>query len=104
MKTRSLGPGVGEVGVVGYGGWPLSDSSPRPSDNDSVRVIHAALDGGATLIDTADAYCLHDGEVGHNERLVARALATWNGPRETMSFSETLPKYKSRKSFCLYGR
>jgi len=47
-----------------------------------VRVIHAALDGGATLIDTADAYCLHDGEVGHNERLVAKALATWSGPRE----------------------
>lgn len=82
MKTRPLGPGAGAVGRIGYGAWPLSDSSPRPSEAEAVGVIHAALDGGATLIDTADAYCLHDGEVGHNERLVARALATWSGPPE----------------------
>jgi aryl-alcohol dehydrogenase-like predicted oxidoreductase len=33
------------------------------------------LDAGATVIDTADAYCLDEREVGHNERLIARALA-----------------------------
>jgi aryl-alcohol dehydrogenase-like predicted oxidoreductase len=84
MKSASLGPGVGEVGRVGYGAWPLSDSSPRPSEDEAIRVIHAALDGGATLIDTADAYCLHQGESGHNERLVARALSSWSGPRESL--------------------
>lgn len=82
MKTRPLGPDAVEVGIVGYGAWPLSDSDPRPEEDDAVRAIHAALDGGATLIDTADAYCLHQGEVGHNERLVARALASWSGPRD----------------------
>ena len=82
MKTRSLGPDALDVGIVGYGAWPLSDSDPRPEEDDAVRAIHAALDGGATLIDTADAYCLHDGEVGHNERLVSRALASWTGPRD----------------------
>ncbi len=82
MKTRTLGPGAADVGVVGYGAWPLSDSSPRPAEAEAIRVLHAALDGGVTLIDTADAYCLHEGEVGHNERLVAKALASWVGPRE----------------------
>jgi aryl-alcohol dehydrogenase-like predicted oxidoreductase len=51
----------------------------RPSDSEAIRVIHAALDAGMTLIDTADAYCLDAAEVGHNERLIARALRAWRG-------------------------
>ena len=53
-------------------------------DRDDVRavgVLHAALDGGITFLDTADAYCLDDSDVGHNERLIARALASWSGDR-----------------------
>ncbi len=84
MRTRQIGPGGPPVSVVSYGAWPLSDSDPRPSEADATGAVHAALDGGATLIDTADSYCLHDGEVGHNERLVAKALASWNGPRENI--------------------
>ena len=45
----------------------------------SVATIHAALDAGVTLIDTADAYHLHADEVGHNEELIARALRTYGG-------------------------
>ena len=37
-----------------------------------------------TLIDTADAYGLGADEVGHNERLVARALASWGGDRDAV--------------------
>jgi len=81
MRTRSLG-GKRDVSVVSYGAWPLSDSSPRPGEAEAIGVIHAALDGGATLVDTADAYSLHEGEVGHNERLVAKAVDSWSGPRE----------------------
>jgi aryl-alcohol dehydrogenase-like predicted oxidoreductase len=53
-------------------------------DRDEARgldVLHTALDLGVTLLDTADAYCLDDSDVGHNERLIARALASWNGDR-----------------------
>ena len=32
-----------------------------------------------TLIDTADAYHLEPGETGHNERLIAKALASYGG-------------------------
>lgn len=51
-------------------------------DRDETRgidVLHTALDRGVTLFDTADAYCLDDSDIGHNERLIARALATWSG-------------------------
>ncbi len=34
-----------------------------------------------TLIDTADVYCLGEEDIGHNERLVRRALEVWRGPR-----------------------
>ncbi len=51
----------------------------RPDSDRSVRTIHAALDAGVTLIDTADAYHLHADEVGHNESLIAQALASWGG-------------------------
>lgn len=50
-------------------------------DARSIAVLHAALDAGITLFDTADAYCWDDTERGHNERLIARALATWGGDR-----------------------
>jgi aryl-alcohol dehydrogenase-like predicted oxidoreductase len=51
----------------------------RPDTARSVRTIHAALDAGVTLIDTADAYHLHADEVGHNESLIAQALASYGG-------------------------
>jgi aldo/keto reductase family protein len=37
---------------------PLSTKDPRPSPADAEAVVHAALDAGVTLIDTADAYAL----------------------------------------------
>ena len=49
------------------------------ADRDEARalaVLHAALRAGVTLLDTADAYGLDDSETGHNERLIAKALAT----------------------------
>lgn len=61
------------MGCVGLGGMPMSIQG-RPPEDDSVRVIHAALDAGMDFIDTADVYCLDDDDIGHNERLIARAL------------------------------
>lgn len=63
---------------VGMGCMRLS-TEPDRNEARAVAVIHAALDAGITLLDTADAYCWDDSERGHNERLIARALATWNG-------------------------
>jgi aryl-alcohol dehydrogenase-like predicted oxidoreductase len=80
MKFRPLGSSGPPVSAVGFGGMHLSIQG-RPSEDQGVEVIQAALDAGDTLIDTADAYCLDDREVGHNERLIARALRGWKGNR-----------------------
>ena len=64
--------------MIGLGCMRLSTIEPRDPAR-AIAVIHAALDAGATLLDTADAYCLDDHDTGHNERLVAQALKTWSG-------------------------
>jgi len=56
-------------------------TEPERDEGRAVAVLHAAFDAGITLLDTADAYCWDDSERGHNERLIARALATWSGDR-----------------------
>jgi len=76
MQTRTIGPVT--VSAIGLGGMPMSIEG-RPDEARSVRTIHAALDAGVTLIDTADAYHLNAGETGHNERLIAKALASYPG-------------------------
>jgi aryl-alcohol dehydrogenase-like predicted oxidoreductase len=76
MQTRKIGQIA--VGAIGLGGMPMSIEG-RPDEARSIRTIHAALDAGVTLIDTADAYHQHPGETGHNERLIAKALASYAG-------------------------
>lgn len=78
-----LGSGP-NVGSIGLGGMYLSINSGssgtgRPSEEDAIRTIHAALDAGETLIDTADVYCFDDQDYGHNERLIAKAVGTRDG-------------------------
>lgn len=59
----------------------LSTATDR-DDERSIAVLHAALDAGVTFLDTADAYAWDHEEIGHNERLIARALASWTGDCE----------------------
>ena len=75
IPRRKFGVDAPPVAAVGYGGMHLSIQD-RPSEEQGIRVIQAALDAGVTLIDTADVYCLDDSEIGHNERLIARALSS----------------------------
>jgi len=76
MKQRTIGNV--QVGAIGLGGMPMSIEG-RPDAARSIATIHAALDAGVSLIDTADAYHIHADEVGHNETLIAQALAAWSG-------------------------
>jgi aryl-alcohol dehydrogenase-like predicted oxidoreductase len=62
-----------DIFPIGLGAMPMSLSG-RPPEERSIRAIHAALDAGVNLIDTADAYCVDERDVGHNERLIAKAL------------------------------
>jgi aryl-alcohol dehydrogenase-like predicted oxidoreductase len=75
VQNRTIGTTT--VSAIGLGGMPLSIEG-RPEDRGrGVATIHAALDAGITLIDTADAYHEHADEVGHNEVLIAQALASY---------------------------
>jgi aryl-alcohol dehydrogenase-like predicted oxidoreductase len=46
----------------------------RPDEAQAIQCVHAALDAGVRLIDTADVYCLDHRDIGHNEQLIAKAL------------------------------
>src|SRR6201981_3234834 len=68
MRMRTLG-GTGItvspycLGAMMFGAWG------NPDHEDSVRIIHAALDGGINFIDTADVY-----SAGESEEIVGKAL------------------------------
>jgi len=87
MLTRPLGPGAPAVAAVGFGGMPLSIQGRPDDEAAAIRVIHAALDTGMTLLDTANVYCLDDTDIGHNERLVAKALRSWGGRRDGVTLA-----------------
>jgi aryl-alcohol dehydrogenase-like predicted oxidoreductase len=56
----------------------------RPDEAQSIETIHAGLDAGMTLIDTADAYCFGGPDTGHGEVLVAKALRSWSGDQDSV--------------------
>jgi len=68
IPSRSLGPL--DVGCLGLGCMGMTGVYGPTDDTESTRTIHAALDAGVTLFDTADRYGL-----GKNEELVGRALS-----------------------------
>ena len=74
MKETTLGDTGERISAIGFGGMPLSIQG-RPPEDEGRRTLHAAIDAGMTLVDTADVYCLDDGDIGHNERLIAAVLA-----------------------------
>ncbi|MFD5796187.1 aldo/keto reductase [Streptomyces diastatochromogenes] len=76
MRYRTLGDV--RVSAIGLGAMPLSVEG-RPDGTRALATVHAALDAGVTLLDTADSYHLPGQDPGHNELLLARALATYGG-------------------------
>lgn len=85
MSIQQRRIGQFSVSPIGLGAMPVSMArEPRPLEDDAVNTIHAALDAGITLIDTADIYAPTWDTMGHNERIVARALETWGGDRDSI--------------------
>jgi aryl-alcohol dehydrogenase-like predicted oxidoreductase len=67
MQYRTLGRTGIKVSPYGLGALMFATSVGNKDPEDSVRIIHKALDAGINLIDTADAY-------GDSEEVVGRAL------------------------------
>jgi pyridoxine 4-dehydrogenase len=80
MQRRRLGASGPEVGAIGLGCMGMSDFYGPADRAESIATIHAALDSGATLIDTGDFY-----GTGHNEMLIAEALS--GRPRDAYQLS-----------------
>lgn len=59
-------------------------TEPDRDESTAVTVLLTAFDAGITLLDTADAYAHDEADRGHNERLIARAIATWTGDRSLL--------------------
>ncbi len=73
MQFRSLGSSSLNVSTLAFGAWQIGDETywgaPKQSNYDAV--VHAALDVGITLFDTAEMY-----GNGESERALGRALGT----------------------------
>lgn len=84
MQTRQLGPF--NVSAIGLGAMPMSMNNDKvyPEESQAIETIHAALDAGITLIDTADIYAPSWDTMGHNETLVRKALDAYSGSREEL--------------------
>lgn len=88
IPQRTLGSY--SVSAVGMGCMHLSFPNERNPDllnqpDAAIGVIHAALDAGITLLDTADIYGPTWNSMGHNELLVGKAFASWNATPEQRS-------------------
>ncbi|MFI4876339.1 MAG: aldo/keto reductase [Blastopirellula sp. JB062] len=71
MKKRALGRSGIEASVIGFGAWAIGGWTwGGAEESESIRAIHAFLDAGGDLIDTAPIYGF-----GHSEEVVGKAIA-----------------------------
>ena len=71
--TRSLGSSGIEISPIAWGMWRLAEGGR--SAGEAARLVHAALDAGITLLDTADIYGPDNGEpFGAAEALLGAVL------------------------------
>jgi aryl-alcohol dehydrogenase-like predicted oxidoreductase len=69
MELRQLGRSPLKVSAIGLGLMSMSGIYGNADDNESIGVIHHALDSGVNHLDSADMYGW-----GHNETLLGKAL------------------------------
>src|SRR5438132_12248114 len=69
METRALGKAPFKVSAIGLGLMSMSGVYGNANDEESIRVIHHAIDKGINFLDSADMYGW-----GHNEELLGKAL------------------------------
>ena len=81
--TRQLGYTVIQVNAIGLGAMPLSLEG-RPDEKTAFNVIKTFVENGGNFIDSANVYCVDDADVGHNERLINKALNQLNNTHDVI--------------------
>jgi len=99
FSTRTLGNSDLHLTPIGFGAWAIGGGNwefawGAADDDESIRAIHRALDGGINWIDTAAVYGL-----GHSEEVVARAVKS--SPHKPYIFTKCSRLWKSDGS--IYG-
>ena len=56
MEKRQLGKDGDHVSVIGFGAWPIGGAMGAVDEGAAISTVHAVLDHGITLIDTAQSY------------------------------------------------
>ncbi|BDR52379.1 aldo/keto reductase [Bombiscardovia nodaiensis] len=92
LTTRTLGSF--ETTAVGLGCMGLSIEG-KPSRQQAVETIHAALDAGCRHLDTAWSYYESGGTEQTNENLVREALASWKGPKDEVLVATKVGHYRN---------
>ncbi len=72
MNYKELGKSGTSISVIALGTWALGGGvgwGNAEDDAESIKIIHAALDNGINIMDTAPAYGF-----GHSEEVVGKAI------------------------------
>ncbi|MDH3327983.1 MAG: aldo/keto reductase [Desulfobulbaceae bacterium] len=71
MRTRRIGTTDIDASVIAFGAWAIGGGPwwGETDDNESIKAIHAAVDEGVTMIDTAPVYGW-----GRSEEVVGKAI------------------------------
>ena len=69
MQTRQLSAHGPTVSEIGFGAWAIGGGWGNQEESDSIAALHAAIDGGVNIIDTAQGY----GD-GHSEKIIAQVM------------------------------
>jgi myo-inositol catabolism protein IolS len=95
MIKRPLGRTGLNTSAIGLGTWNIGGQWGAISDEQAIATIHAAIDAGVNLIDTADAY----GEpAGRSEELIARAIV---GRRDGLIIATKVGNFARRQGHAL---
>ena len=86
--------GTYDTTAIGLGEMPLTIEN-NLGDETGVATIHAALDAGCRHVDTAWAYYCSGGEEQTGEKLVRRALQSWEGPRNEVTVATKVGHYRN---------
>lgn len=97
---------IGDVPVsaIGLGCMPMSNGRMVDLREQAIDTVHAALDAGITLLDTANIYAPSWDSVGHNEALVAEAIRTYAGSASLTDLLVTTKGGITRSDGEVWGR